>query len=177
VALVLLLIFLLVPIAELYVIVQVADSAGVGTTIALLVAVSVLGSWLVKREGLGVVRRMQEALARAELPTNQLVDGVLILFAGALMLTPGFLTDVLGLVLLIPPTRAAVRSVMLRRFRTRIESGLGFAAAGPGGAAGMWSWSTSGDGASPRVDVGQAVIVTDATEGPASGRSELGGRS
>lgn len=174
-ALVLVLLFLLVPVAELYVIVQVADAAGIVSTLALLIAVSVLGAWLVKREGLGVLRRIQDQLARAELPTNQVVDGGLILFAGALMLTPGFLTDVLGIVLLVPPTRALIRTVLLARFRHRIESGLGFATAGPGSAgAGMWAWTSTGGG---RVDVGEAVIVTDATEHSARARPELEPRS
>lgn len=160
--------FLIVPIAELYVIVQVASGFGVLPTIALLIVVSVAGAWLVRREGLGVLRRLQGQLERAELPTNELVDGGLILFAGALMLTPGFLTDTLGLLLLIPPTRVVARSVLLKRFRRKIESGLGFS--GPG--FGMWSWSSGGPG---RVDVGEAVIVTDSRDATRQDRPELGG--
>lgn len=182
-AFVLLLLFLVVPIVELYVIVQVAQGVGVLNTMVLLVVVSVVGSWLVKHEGLGVLRRMREQLDDARLPTDELTDGVLILFAGALMLTPGFLTDLLALLLLLPPTRAAIRVLLLARFRRRIESGLGFTVAAPGGAARAWTWTSSStaatDGGSNRVDVGDAVIVASSTErhGGADERPRLeGGR-
>jgi UPF0716 protein FxsA len=113
--------FLLVPIAELAVIVRVSDTIGLGNTLLLLVVVSITGAWLVKREGLGVVRRVQERTARYEMPGDELLDGFLILLAGALMLTPGFLTDVVGLVFLVPPSRAVVRAFLRRRLRGRIE--------------------------------------------------------
>ena len=104
------LLFLVVPIAELAVIVAVAGEIGVGNTIVALIVISVAGAWLAKREGLGVVRRVQAALDARRLPAREVVDGALILFAGALMLTPGFLTDLLAVVLLLPPTRAGVRA-------------------------------------------------------------------
>lgn len=114
------LLFLLVPIAELAVIVKVAGAIGVPETLLLLVAISLTGAWLVKHEGLGLLRRTQDALQRGELPHRELIDGVLILFAGALMLTPGFLSDVLGIFLLFPPTRAVVRAIVYRRFKNRL---------------------------------------------------------
>jgi UPF0716 protein FxsA len=117
----LLLLFLVVPIVELYVIVQVAQGVGVIETIGLLVLVSVLGAWLVKAQGLSVLARIRQQLAQGSVPTNELVDGGLILFAGALMLTPGFVTDALGVALLLPPSRAVVRSVLIRRFRGRVK--------------------------------------------------------
>ncbi|CAN5805970.1 hypothetical protein BH24ACT3_BH24ACT3_15540 [soil metagenome] len=119
----LVLIFLIVPIAELYVIVQVAGGIGVGKTILVLIAVSALGAWLVKREGVGVARRIQAQLARGDMPTKEVVDCFLILLAGALMLTPGFLTDVLGLLLLFPPTRALFRTAVIGRFGHRVAVG------------------------------------------------------
>jgi UPF0716 protein FxsA len=115
------LLFLVVPIAELYVIVQVAGSLGVLNTLGLLVLSSIVGAWLARREGLGLLRRIQEQLQRGQLPANEVVDGTLILFAGALMVAPGFLTDLLAIVLLLPPTRALIRIALLRRFRHRIE--------------------------------------------------------
>lgn len=118
-ALVLVLLFLVVPIAELAVIVQVAGVVGVPNTIGLLIVVSILGAWLAKREGLNILRRIQQSLARGELPSRQVADGGLILLAGALMITPGFLTDCLALMLLIPPTRAMVRRVLLARITNR----------------------------------------------------------
>jgi UPF0716 protein FxsA len=105
------LLFLVVPFAELYVIIQIGQAIGALPTIAVLVADSLIGAWLVKREGLAVLRRAQNQIGRGVVPGTELVDGVLILFAGALMLTPGFLTDVLAGFLLIPPVR-----VLLRRF-------------------------------------------------------------
>jgi UPF0716 protein FxsA len=116
----LILLFLVVPIAELYVIVQVTHGIGVLNTIALLIVVGAVGGWLAKREGLALLRRLQAQLNRGQMPAKEVVDGALILLAGALMLTPGFLSDVLAIVLLVPPSRALVRSVVLRRFRDRI---------------------------------------------------------
>jgi UPF0716 protein FxsA len=127
--------FLVVPVLELAVIVQVAGAIGVGQTIGLLILVSVVGAWLCKHEGLGVVRRIQTALQRGELPHREVVDGALVLLAGALLLTPGFLSDVMGIVLLVPPTRAVVRALVWRRLRDRVVVTAGTGTA-PGGAAG-----------------------------------------
>jgi UPF0716 protein FxsA len=107
-----------VPIFELYVIIQVAHAIGVFNTLGLLILDSVVGGWLMKREGLGVLRRLQAKLQGGELPSTELVDGFLILFGGALMLAPGFLTDLLGMSLLLPPVRAVVRRLLARRFKT-----------------------------------------------------------
>jgi UPF0716 protein FxsA len=113
--------FVIVPIVELAVIIQVADGIGIPETIGLLVLVSVVGAWLCKREGIGVLRRIQASLDRRQLPTRALIDGGLIMLAGALLLTPGFLSDILGILLLLPPTRAVVRAAVLgvlaKRFR------------------------------------------------------------
>ena len=117
---VLILLLVSVPLLELFVIVQVAGGLGVGQTILLLLVVSVVGAWMVRRSGLGVLNQIRTRLAQGELPGKELVDGVLILVAGALMLTPGFLTDAVGLLLLFPPTRMAVRSVLMRRYSKRI---------------------------------------------------------
>lgn len=119
----LVLLFVLVPIVELYVIVQVAHALGVLDTLALLLVISVLGGWLAKREGLGVLRRIQGQMASGQVPTNALVDGAILLVAGVLMLTPGFVTDAFGLVLLLPPTRAAVRRLLIGRFRRKVSLG------------------------------------------------------
>ncbi len=110
------LVFLVVPIIELVVIIQVGQVIGAWYTVALLVAISVVGAWLVKREGLGVIRRFRRQLEAGSIPGREIVDGVLILFAGALLLTPGFLTDLFGILLLVPPVRAVIRTAVLRRF-------------------------------------------------------------
>lgn len=117
----LLLLFIVVPILELYVIIQVADGIGVVETIFLLILVSVIGAWLVKREGLSVLRKVQTQLAQGQMPTKQIVDGALIMLAGALMLTPGFITDAVGVLLLIPPTRVLFRRLVMSRFKGRVQ--------------------------------------------------------
>lgn len=111
--------FLVVPIAELAVIVAVAGEIGVLDTIGLLILVSVVGAWLCQREGVGVLRRLRAQLQSGTPVHRELIDGFLVLFAGTLLLTPGFLSDLLAVALLLPPTRAAVRAVIVRGFRRR----------------------------------------------------------
>lgn len=105
--------FLLVPIAELYVLIQVGQWIGVLPTIALLIADSLLGAFLLRHQGRGAWRRMTEAMSVGRIPARETVDGALIIFGGALLLTPGFVTDIAGLALLFPPTRAVVRPVLV----------------------------------------------------------------
>ncbi len=116
---VLALLFLVVPFVELFVLIQVGRAIGALPTVAVLIVVSVAGAWLVKREGLEVVRRAQEQVRRGLVPATELVDGVLILFAGALLLTPGFFTDVFGIALLLPPVRALLRTAASARLARR----------------------------------------------------------
>lgn len=119
-AVLLALIFLVIPILELAVIIQVGQSLGALNTVGLLVLIGIAGAWLVKREGLGVWRRFNAQVRAGAVPTREIADGVLIIFAGALLLTPGFLTDVLGLLLLFPPVRAAVRGTAMLRASRRV---------------------------------------------------------
>ena len=116
----LVLLFVVVPIAELYVIIQVGQEIGVWWTIGILIADSILGSVLMRSQGRIAWRRFNDALRAGRVPAREVVDGTLVIFGGALLLTPGFLTDILGLVLLIPPTRAIVRAVLVRRFAHRL---------------------------------------------------------
>jgi UPF0716 protein FxsA len=111
----LIVLFIVVPIAELYVIIQVGEAIGIWPTLALLLADALLGSFLLKHQGRGAWRRFNEALAQRRFPGKEVVDGLLIVIGGTLLLTPGFLTDIAGLFLLIPPTRAIARA-LLRRF-------------------------------------------------------------
>ena len=112
----LVLLFIVVPLVELYVIIQVGQAIGVWWTLALLVADSVAGSVLMRSQGRAAWRRFQAALAEGRMPGREVLDGVLVIFGGAFLLTPGFVTDVLGAILLAPPTRALVRRVLVRRF-------------------------------------------------------------
>ena len=111
--------FLLVPIVEIYVMLQVAHVIGVPETILLLIAMSFFGAWLAKLAGLGVLNRLQRTVRAGKVPSAELVDGALVLFAAALMIAPGFLSDCLAVLLLLPPTRAVVRGVVLRHLRAR----------------------------------------------------------
>src|SRR4051812_35301829 len=132
----LVLLFIVVPIVELFVIIQVGEAIGVLPTIALLTADSVLGSMLMRSQGRTAWRRFNAALAEGRMPHREVLDGVLVIFGGAFLLTPGFLTDVLGAILLLPPTRALVRGVVARRLLPRVVvTGLG-GLAGAGGRGG-----------------------------------------
>jgi UPF0716 protein FxsA len=111
----LVILFIVVPIAELYVIIQVGEAIGIWPTLALLLADALLGSFLLKHQGRGAWRRFNEALAQRRFPGKEVADGLLIVVGGTLLLAPGFLTDIVGLFLLIPPTRAIARG-LLRRF-------------------------------------------------------------
>ncbi|MEM9826441.1 MAG: FxsA family protein [Planctomycetota bacterium] len=105
--------FIVVPLIELYLLLQIAQWTGVGATIALVVATGVLGSWLARREGVSAWRRFREALAAGRMPGTEIQDGLMIVFAAALLLTPGLLTDVLGFCLLVPAGRAWIRQHLM----------------------------------------------------------------
>lgn len=112
-------VFVVVPLVELFVLIQVGQVIGVWWTIGLLILMSVAGGWLMKREGVGVYRRIREAVAAGRVPGKELADAFLILLGGALMLTPGFVTDAFGIALLLPPVRAVVRRVALVQLTRR----------------------------------------------------------
>jgi UPF0716 protein FxsA len=120
----LLALFILVPIAELAIIIQVGQLLGLWWTIALLIADSVLGSMLMRSQGRAAWRRFIATLEAGRPPAREVVDGVLIIFGGALLLTPGFLSDIAGLLFLLPPTRAAIRRLFLRQAMARITVSL-----------------------------------------------------
>jgi UPF0716 protein FxsA len=129
---VLIALFIVVPIAELYVIIQVGEAIGVLPTLALLLADAVLGSLLLRHQGRGAWRRFNEALAGRRFPGKEVADGLLTVVGGTLLLAPGFLTDIVGVFLLIPPTRAIARS-LLRRFTVGRFAVVGMPGRGPAG--------------------------------------------
>jgi len=151
------------PFVELAVLVQVASMTSVLDTIGLLVAVSIVGVWLTKRAGLGVVNRMRVTQAAGEVPSRELMDGALILLAAVLLVIPGFVTDAVGILLLLPPVRAGVRTLALRRIRE--SSSIVVVGSGPGMAA----------GGRRRGDGGDDVWDVESWEKPPT-RGELGGR-
>jgi UPF0716 protein FxsA len=159
----LVLLFIVVPIAELFVIIQVGGAIGVLPTIALLIADSIIGSLLMRSQGRLAWQRFQAALTEGRMPHREVADGALVIFGGALLLTPGFISDVLGVILLLPPTRALVRGLLTRRLLPRIVIRRFGVPAAAGSAA--WSAARGGSrrGGSRRDPVGADVEGT-ATE-------------
>ncbi len=115
------LLFTLLPALELYVLLEVGGMIGGLNTILIIIVTGVVGAALAKRQGLHVLMTMNQQMAKGQLPTDALVDGVLILIAGALLLTPGFMTDGFGFALLLPPVRMVVRAVLKKRFSKHIH--------------------------------------------------------
>lgn len=111
----LVLLLVVAPLVELFVIIKTGQAIGVLNTIGLLILIAVIGSWLLKREGMKVWRRFAEQVQTGQTPTREIADGMCILLAGALMLAPGFVSDVIALLLLFPPTRALVRRRLMKR--------------------------------------------------------------
>jgi UPF0716 protein FxsA len=142
VALVLVIVFIAVPIAELYVLIQIGQEIGLLATIGLLILDSVLGAMLMRSQGRAAWMRFNRALAEGRVPGREVIDGALVIFGGALLLTPGFLSDFLGLILLLPPTRALVRRLLVARFAGRLAAS---AAAGAQSRVGrIFTFETSG---------------------------------
>jgi len=117
----LVLLFVAIPIVEIYVIIQVGEAIGALWTIALLVADSIIGCVLMRAQGRASWRRFNDAIGAGRVPGREVVDGALVIFGGALLLTPGFVTDIFGLAFLLPPTRAVIRRLLVRRFAGRIR--------------------------------------------------------
>jgi UPF0716 protein FxsA len=168
----LVLLFIVVPLAELYVIIQVGQAIGVLATIGLLFLDSVLGAVLLRSQGRAVWRRFNLALAEGRVPARETFDGAMVIFGGALLLTPGFITDVVGLLLLLPPTRAAIRRFAAGMVRRRVASG---------GRVVFWTYDRyagrrapapprTGEGAGRSYDVeGTAQEVRDELDRPTGG--------
>jgi UPF0716 protein FxsA len=113
--------FLVVPFVELYVILEVVGpTLGAPLTIALLAADSVIGALLFKSQGRSVWRRFNRTMSEGRVPHREVVDGVLVIFGGAFLITPGFVTDIAGILLLLPPTRAVIRRLVIRRLGRRV---------------------------------------------------------
>ena len=143
----LVLLFIIVPVVELYVIIQVGGEIGIVPTLAILVADALLGSFLLRHQGRAAWVRFNRALSENRMPHREVLDGVLIIFGGALLLTPGFITDLFGLVLLIPPTRAGVRAFLSRVVLARLSMGP---------RAAMWGWGRVRDRQRPAPGTGPA---------------------
>lgn len=157
------LLFTLVPLVELYLLVTIGGWMGVAPTIALVAVTGILGAWLAKREGRKALIGYREALTQGRLPEDGVVSGLLILLGGVLLITPGIVTDVAGLLLMIPPIRRKVAELITRRVERRINSGELSAMYLVSGAA------TSGAGFGVSGDAGQ-YDVREADFGQHNGR-------
>lgn len=107
--------FLIVPVVELALLIQLGGLIGFWPTVALILVTAMTGTYLARREGVGAWKRLQQALGTGGLPSTELLDGVLILIAGVFLITPGVITDVVGLLGLLPATRAVIRRQVLKR--------------------------------------------------------------
>jgi UPF0716 protein FxsA len=116
----LLLLFILVPLAELYLFMTLGAKIGILETVGIIVITGILGAWLTKAQGANALRRFQQASAEGRLPHKEVVDGLLILLAGAVLITPGFLTDAVGFLLLLPPVRALMRGSLANYLKSKI---------------------------------------------------------
>ncbi|RYU11579.1 FxsA family protein [Nocardioides iriomotensis] len=127
------LLFVVVPVLEIYVLIQVGQVIGAWWTVLLLIASGFAGSWLVKREGGRAWRALQEAIAEHRVPAKELADGALILIGGTLLLTPGFLSDIVGAFAILPFTRpvarAALTGVITRKFVAGADVRFGYSEA------------------------------------------------
>ena len=115
------LIFILVPVAELGVLLFSGQTIGVWPTLILLIVTGLLGSYLAKKQGINTIRKVQEQIQFGRVPGNEILDGLCVLFGGILLLSPGFLTDILGLVLLLPFTRTLIKPFILKLIRKWID--------------------------------------------------------
>ena len=115
--------FTAMPVLELMLLIEVGDQVGALNTIALCLLTGFVGASLARSQGAGVIRRMQMTVQQGGLPARELLDGVLILMAGVVLLTPGFVTDVLGIFLLLPPSRALVRGLVFRWMQVKMAGG------------------------------------------------------
>ena len=151
--------FIVVPIVEIYVIIQVGQVIGAWWTILLLIADSIFGSWLIKHEG----RRAWEALTTTvdsgRMPARELADGALILVGGTLMISPGFVTDIAGILLILPFTRPVARRVLTRMVASRLIGPI----SGPGGPGGPGGFPGNArrPGPGPEGPVVQGEVVDD----------------
>jgi UPF0716 protein FxsA len=166
---ILVVLFIVVPLIELFVIIQVGSLIGAVPTIGLVLLTGLLGAALASSQGRTAWRRFNEALAEGRMPGREIFDGAMVIFGGALLLTPGFITDAAGILFLLPPTRALVRRVLAGRVRRRARVATPFF-----GWAGAPRRRPGGEGATRAYDVdGTAREVPQ--DAPELGEPERGG--
>jgi UPF0716 protein FxsA len=132
---ILFLLFIVVPFVEIYLLIEIGSVIGAPWTILLVVLTAALGAWLVRLQGLAALGRLQASISQGGLPATEILEGVMLLVAGALLLTPGFFTDAIGFLVLTPPLRRRLAGSILRRGVVSVAGASGgdpFAARGSG---------------------------------------------
>jgi UPF0716 protein FxsA len=115
--------FIILPVLELTVLFRVHESLGLGNTLAIVIFTGVAGAFLAKAQGILVMARMRRDLAEGRMPAPQLMDGMMILIAGVLLITPGLITDATGFLLLVPAVRAAIRVWLRQKLEEKLRNG------------------------------------------------------
>ncbi len=116
------LLFLLIPVAEIWLLIEVGGVIGIGWTLVTIVATALAGAWLVRSQGVAILGRIQREMAAGRVPTGDMLEGLMLLVAGAVLLTPGFFTDAVGFVLLIPPLRTLLSRRIMTQAAVRVHT-------------------------------------------------------
>ncbi len=168
------LIFFGIPLLEILVLIRVGQVIGPWWTILLLIVDSVVGAWLMRREGAKAFRALSQALSSGRMPARELADGILVLAGGLLMLSPGFVTDVFGMVLILPVTRPLGRRLLTRVVGSRLLAG-GYVGpgAGPGSTARPGKADPPGNAGRPRPGSQGPVIEGEVVDDPQDGPRDV----
>ncbi len=119
----LILIFIVVPLIEILLLIEIGSRIGALNTIFIIVLTGILGASMMRQQGFTIIRNIQRDLSQGRMPTGELINGALVLVGGIVLLTPGFFTDAVGFILLVPATRALIRKKIQLLIRKKIESG------------------------------------------------------
>jgi UPF0716 protein FxsA len=119
----LILIFIIVPLMEILLLIEIGSRIGTLNTISVIILTGILGGYMMRQQGFTIIGNIQADLSQGRMPTGELINGVLVLVGGIVLLTPGFFTDAVGFLLLIPPTRALIRKKIQTFIRRKIDSG------------------------------------------------------
>lgn len=115
--------FVVVPLVELFLLIKIGMYIGAGYTILIVILTGIMGAILAKQQGLRVIRKIREDLAAGKIPAEELFDGLMILIAGALLITPGLITDAIGFSILLPFVRNKIKSAIKNRIKEKISEG------------------------------------------------------
>ncbi len=119
----LLILFVIVPVTELYILIEVGKKIGSLTTIGIIILTGIIGAYLVKGQGFMILKKIQNDLNEGIMPGDSLIQGAIILAGGILLLTPGFVTDIIGFIFLIPVSRNIVKKYLLKWLKGKIKEG------------------------------------------------------